>query len=68
MNQTTPAEDTGTLLQPAPSSAQRTHDICDRGALRAQRVDAIQLGLEQIALGVDDFELTGKTVIETNTR
>src|SRR5216684_3552710 len=40
-----------------PHPAQRLEQIRDRRALRAQRVDAVLLGGEQVSLGVENFEL-----------
>src|SRR5690349_7810655 len=58
----------GRAVQSLPSAAQRPHYVRDGRALGAERVDAVELGLEEVALGVDHIELTGEAVLEADAR
>src|SRR5713101_6883127 len=51
-----------------PHSAQRLEQIGDRRPLRAQRVDAVLFGREQVALRIEHLELTGHAVLVAKAR
>src|SRR5256714_8545689 len=51
-----------------PNSADRLEQVGDRRALRAQRVDAVLLGREQVALRIEHLELTGHAVLVAKAR
>src|SRR3989440_2587591 len=51
-----------------PHSAERLEQVGDRRALRAQRVDAVLLGREQVALRIEHLELTGHAVLVAKAR
>src|SRR5262245_51410797 len=55
-----------TFLGPDP--AKRLEQVGDRRALRAQRVEAVLLGGEQVALGVEDLELAAQAVLVAQAR
>src|SRR5260221_471513 len=51
-----------------PHSSERLEQVGDRRPLRAQRVDAVLLGGEQVALRIEHLELTGHAVLVSKAR